>query len=176
MKAYVNVVQSREREIGCDVLTHQKVSLRSPPNDHADADSFCVRRVPLAVVWCRLRRQPPQDRHRRHFFDRRDVRGQHRGPVQVSASARCASIHSGSSPSVAFPPSPTPVSFLRDLTSTHELRVLYVSIITETAKYILLTLSGCLVMTWSSSRRCPVSQDPERVQCGRRRSEQRRIA
>lgn len=26
MKAYVELVQRREREIGCDVLTHQKVS------------------------------------------------------------------------------------------------------------------------------------------------------
>ena len=26
MKAYVGLVQQREREIGCDVLTHQKVS------------------------------------------------------------------------------------------------------------------------------------------------------
>lgn len=26
MKAYVNVVQARERDIGCDVLTHQKVT------------------------------------------------------------------------------------------------------------------------------------------------------
>lgn len=25
MKAYVELIQSREREIGCDVLTHQKV-------------------------------------------------------------------------------------------------------------------------------------------------------
>lgn len=25
MKAYVGIVQSKEREIGCDVLTHQKV-------------------------------------------------------------------------------------------------------------------------------------------------------
>lgn len=25
MKAYVEIVQSKEREIGCDVLTHQKV-------------------------------------------------------------------------------------------------------------------------------------------------------
>lgn len=27
MKAYVEFVQRREREIGCDVLTHQKVAL-----------------------------------------------------------------------------------------------------------------------------------------------------
>lgn len=26
MKAYVGLVQQKEREIGCDVLTHQKVS------------------------------------------------------------------------------------------------------------------------------------------------------
>jgi len=26
MKAYVNLVQQKERESGCDVLTHQKVS------------------------------------------------------------------------------------------------------------------------------------------------------
>lgn len=25
MKAYVELIQTREREIGCDVLTHQKV-------------------------------------------------------------------------------------------------------------------------------------------------------
>lgn len=29
MKAYVNIVQSKEREIGCDVLTHQKVRCES---------------------------------------------------------------------------------------------------------------------------------------------------
>ena len=27
MKAYVEIVQRRERELGCDALTHQKVSL-----------------------------------------------------------------------------------------------------------------------------------------------------
>lgn len=31
MKAYVGLVQQREREIGCDVLTHQKVSGSCPP-------------------------------------------------------------------------------------------------------------------------------------------------
>lgn len=30
MKAYVGLVQQREREIGCDVLTHQKVSGARP--------------------------------------------------------------------------------------------------------------------------------------------------
>lgn len=29
MKAYVELIQRREREIGCDVLTHQKVRLPS---------------------------------------------------------------------------------------------------------------------------------------------------
>ena len=29
MKAYVEIVQRKEREIGCDVLTHQKVCLSS---------------------------------------------------------------------------------------------------------------------------------------------------
>ena len=28
MKAYVEIVQRRERELGCDALTHQKVSLK----------------------------------------------------------------------------------------------------------------------------------------------------
>jgi len=27
MKAYVEIVQRKEREIGCDVLTHQKVCI-----------------------------------------------------------------------------------------------------------------------------------------------------
>ena len=30
MKAYVELIQRRERDIGCDVLTHQKVSVRGP--------------------------------------------------------------------------------------------------------------------------------------------------
>jgi isocitrate lyase len=30
MKAYVELIQRKEREIGCDVLTHQKVSHRIP--------------------------------------------------------------------------------------------------------------------------------------------------
>lgn len=29
MKAYVELIQRKERAIGCDVLTHQKVSLQS---------------------------------------------------------------------------------------------------------------------------------------------------
>lgn len=32
MKAYVGLVQQREREIGCDVLTHQKVRVSCPPS------------------------------------------------------------------------------------------------------------------------------------------------
>ena len=56
MRAYVELVQRREREIGCDVLTHQKVSY-----------------IPLAlpeltrvVVRRRLCRRPHDDRYRRN--------------------------------------------------------------------------------------------------------------
>ena len=30
MKAYVELIQKKEREIGCDVLTHQKVDMLHP--------------------------------------------------------------------------------------------------------------------------------------------------
>lgn len=33
MKAYVEIIQRRERDIGCDVLTHQKVRLPSSPTN-----------------------------------------------------------------------------------------------------------------------------------------------
>ena len=32
MKAYVELIQRKERDIGCDVLTHQKVSPFVPPS------------------------------------------------------------------------------------------------------------------------------------------------
>jgi isocitrate lyase len=37
MKAYVELVQRKERELGCDVLTHQKVSCHAH-NAEAVAD------------------------------------------------------------------------------------------------------------------------------------------
>lgn len=42
MKAYVNLVQQKEREIGCDVLTHQKVRFRHSTSIKVKADLFCL--------------------------------------------------------------------------------------------------------------------------------------
>lgn len=62
MKAYVEIVQRREREIDCDVLTHQKVRLLH----------LYLQRSLLtlnAVEWCRLRRQFDQDCHGWNLVD-----------------------------------------------------------------------------------------------------------
>lgn len=63
MKAYVELIQRREREIGCDVLTHQKVCVlcASP----AATTSNAV----LVVERCRLCRQLDEDCHRRYLVD-----------------------------------------------------------------------------------------------------------
>jgi len=46
MKAYVELVQRREREIGCDVLTHQRVRATCP--------SFEISLISQLVEWCGL--------------------------------------------------------------------------------------------------------------------------
>jgi len=55
MKAYVELIQRKEREIGCDVLTHQKVR-HSGSVRYSDTDN--------PVVRSRLRRFNDDDRHR----------------------------------------------------------------------------------------------------------------
>lgn len=54
MKAYVELIQRKEREIGCDVLTHQKVC--PPP-----ATSSCS--TDFLVVWSGFRRFNDDDHH-----------------------------------------------------------------------------------------------------------------
>ena len=75
MKAYVELVQRREREIGTDMLTHQKVCLDSysQPSSHVLMNALVER--------CRLHRQPDEDRYRRHLLDRCHGQGRHRGAV-----------------------------------------------------------------------------------------------
>jgi hypothetical protein len=53
MKAYVELIQRKEREIGCDVLTHQKVC--PVPVVFTNAD--------LLVVWSRFRRFHDDDHY-----------------------------------------------------------------------------------------------------------------
>lgn len=71
MKAYVEIVQRKEREIGTDVLTHQKV--------HVHPSLYIVMCLPLVftVEWCRLRRQPHQDRYWWCVVDVGDGQGCH---------------------------------------------------------------------------------------------------
>lgn len=57
MKAYVELIQRREREIGCDVLTHQKVSSALTPVK-------VVVCADLPVVRRRLCRLDDDDRYR----------------------------------------------------------------------------------------------------------------
>ena len=78
MKAYVEIVQRKERELSCDVLTHQKVR------------SLHLRRsavfaYPDAVEWWRLCRQSDQDRDRWDLVDSSDGQRCHRGPIQGEA-------------------------------------------------------------------------------------------
>jgi len=51
MKAYVELIQKKEREIGCDVLTHQKVDML-----HLQAVALFL--TTCKVEWRGLRRQP----------------------------------------------------------------------------------------------------------------------
>ena len=67
MKAYVELIQRRERDIGCDVLTHQKVSRAM----------FSL----TIVVRRRLCRLVNDDSHGRCLFDRRHGQGRHREPI-----------------------------------------------------------------------------------------------
>ena len=57
MKAYVELIQRKEREIGCDVLTHQKVP-------HFLDVSYCE--TDDTVVRSRLRRFNDDDRYGRN--------------------------------------------------------------------------------------------------------------
>ena len=71
MKAYVELVQRREREIGCDVLTHQKVRRSSL--------AHCGTRLTYHTVERRgLHGQPHEDRDRRRLVDCGDGQGCHR--------------------------------------------------------------------------------------------------
>jgi isocitrate lyase len=40
MKAYVELIQRKERDLGCDVLTHQKVCTNVPNYLHIQSLSF----------------------------------------------------------------------------------------------------------------------------------------
>lgn len=62
MKAYVEIVQRKEREIGTDVLTHQKVT-PGPLLRHL------IVLICDTVEWSRLCRQLDQDRDRRSLVD-----------------------------------------------------------------------------------------------------------
>ena len=74
MKAYVEIVQGKEREIGCDVLTHQKVR-------RSYLHKVMVFAYPYAVEWCRLRRQFAENCDWRGLFDSGHGQGCHRGPI-----------------------------------------------------------------------------------------------
>ena len=62
MKAYVELIQMKEREIGCDVLTHQKVNML-----HLYAVTLFL--TTREVERCGLRRQPDQNRYGWSLFD-----------------------------------------------------------------------------------------------------------
>jgi len=67
MKAYVELIQRRERDIGCDVLTHQTVRFpfsRSLSFLRSLADWTRFPFLSQSVVWSRVRRQSSQDRYR----------------------------------------------------------------------------------------------------------------
>ena len=88
MKAYVQIVQEREREIGCDVLTHQKVRLSLLPRRRCRrAARSRLSCSSFAVVGRRLRRQPAQDGHGRHLVDCSHGRRRHRVAVQALSSS-----------------------------------------------------------------------------------------
>lgn len=73
MKAYVELIQRRERELGTDVLTHQRVG----PSYSRRYELMLTLYAPT-VEWCGLRRQPPQDRYWWCFLDGSDGRRCHR--------------------------------------------------------------------------------------------------
>lgn len=52
MKAYVEIVQRKERELGTDVLTHQKVHLL--PSFGSPGTSELTDDNESAVEWCRV--------------------------------------------------------------------------------------------------------------------------
>ena len=78
MKAYVELVQRREREIGCDVLTHQKVCYPSALHNFTQ---LMVR----PVEWRGLHGQPHEDRDRWRLVDRCDGQGRDGEPVLCKA-------------------------------------------------------------------------------------------
>lgn len=90
MKAYVQIVQEREREIGCDVLTHQKVRLSLLTSSSSSSSCSTLTPFllsPFAVVRRRLRRQPAQDGHGRHLVDCSHGCRRHRVAVQALSSS-----------------------------------------------------------------------------------------
>ena len=78
MKAYVEIVQRKEREIGCDVLTHQKVRPSHLHNSMVFAHSDAVERR-------RLRRQSAQDCDGWGLVDSSHGKRCHGGPIQGEA-------------------------------------------------------------------------------------------
>ena len=77
MKAYVELVQRRERDIGCDVLTHQKVrSLFYHLLPGWSTEIF------LKVEWRRLHGQPHEDRHWWRLVDSCYGQGRHGVPIR----------------------------------------------------------------------------------------------
>ena len=76
MKAYVELVQRRERDLGTDMLTHQKVRDHLVPK-HGMLTSRCI----VTVEWCRLCRLVVEDRHGRCIVDSSDGEGCHRVAV-----------------------------------------------------------------------------------------------
>ena len=76
MKAYVELVQRRERDLGTDMLTHQKVRDHLVPK----LGMLTSRRI-VTVERRRLCRLVVEDRHRRCIVDSSDGEGCHRGAV-----------------------------------------------------------------------------------------------
>lgn len=77
MKAYVELIQRKERELGTDVLTHQKVG---PSNDQGS-----LMLMLSEVERRRLRRQSYQNCHWRCLLYFRDGQGCYRGAVHFQA-------------------------------------------------------------------------------------------
>ena len=82
MKAYVELIQRKERDIGCDVLTHQKVWFKLKFPCVACAD------FAILVVWRRAYRSIAHDGHRRRFFHCGYGKGRHRGAVYHPIAGR----------------------------------------------------------------------------------------
>ena len=108
MAAYVGLIQRKEREIGCDVLTHQKVGLNWPPgadrntlrltllfglySGREQSTSMVSSRLSLAVSrrrqpWARWVVRPAGSSSRHTLMQLVCVTGSHRGPIRPGNQA-----------------------------------------------------------------------------------------